>query len=181
MIKKTLLVALVFTAIAGVAQAAPQGQVDGLRRMAFSGRASAKADQIVVYKGKRLMYLMRQGRILRKYHIALGKNPIGHKIESGDYRTPEGRYTIDMKNASSAYLLSLRVSYPDAVDAQVANALDTRPGDWIMIHGLPNGRTASDVGHPDRDWTNGCIAVTDAEIIEIWQMVDRGAKISIWP
>lgn len=156
-------------------------ELRAMRQQAFAGRATVKADQIVLYKGKRLMYLMRDGRILRKFRVALGKNPVGHKIESGDNRTPEGKYIIDMKNATSAYFLSLRISYPDRSDADVADALETKPGDWIMIHGLPNDRSAAQVGHPDKDWTNGCIAVNDQEMIEIWQMVDLGTRISIWP
>lgn len=143
--------------------------------------AASRADEIVVYKSKRVMYLLNKGRIIRKYPIALGKNPVGHKLEWGDNRTPEGKYKIDLKNAKSAYHLSLRVSYPDATDADVAASLDVNPGDWIMIHGLPNGRSAANVQHPKRDWTNGCIAVTNEQIREIWKMVDIGTPISIWP
>lgn len=144
--------------------------------------ASAKrADEIVVYKSKRVMYLLNKGRIVRKYPIALGKNPVGHKLEWGDNRTPEGKYKIDLKNPKSAFYLSLRVSYPDATDADVAASLDIHPGDWIMIHGLPNGRNANSVQHPKRDWTNGCIAVTNEQMREIWNMVDVGTPISIWP
>lgn len=142
---------------------------------------AGRADEIVVYKSKRMLYLLNKGRIVRKYPIALGKNPVGHKLEWGDNRTPEGKYKIDLKNPKSAYYLSLRVSYPDATDADVAASLDVNPGDWIMIHGLPNGRNAANVQHPKRDWTNGCIAVTNEQIREIWQMVDVGTPISIWP
>ena len=152
-----------------------------LRRDALRGPRLAKADEIVVYKSKRLLYLMKNGRILRKYRVALGKNPVGHKMEWGDNRTPEGKYRIDMKNANSAYFLSLRISYPDVSDADVAAALETNPGDWIMIHGMPNDRNAAAVGHPERDWTNGCIAVNDNEMSQIWRMVDVGTQISIWP
>lgn len=139
------------------------------------------ADEIVVYKANHLMYLLKNGRIIRKFRIALGKNPIGHKLQWGDFRTPEGRYRIDMKNAQSSFYRSIRISYPDATDADVAGALDVKPGDWIMIHGMPNGRSAAQVGHPYKDWTNGCIAVTNAEMAEIWRMVRVGTPISIWP
>jgi murein L,D-transpeptidase YafK len=140
-----------------------------------------KADQIVVYKSKRMLYLMKDGRILTKYRIALGKNPIGHKLESGDNRTPEGKYTIDMKNEESSYFLSLRVSYPDMSDADVAMALEIKPGDWIMIHGMPNDRGLGAMQHPAKDWTNGCIAVTNEEVADIWRRVDIGTPITIWP
>jgi murein L,D-transpeptidase YafK len=144
-------------------------------------RALPMADQIVVYKSKRLMYLMKEGHILRKYRVALGKNPMGNKMEWGDFRTPEGRYHIDLKNANSGYYRSMRISYPDSSDADVAAALDVKPGDWVMIHGMPNDRTAAQVGHPNRDWTNGCIAVDNNEMNEIWNMVQVGTPISIWP
>lgn len=140
-----------------------------------------QADQIVVYKSKRLLYLLKDGHILKKYHVALGRNPIGHKMEWGDMRTPEGKYTIDLKNANSSYYRSMRISYPDATDAGVAAALETNPGDWIMIHGMPNGRDLSKIKGPYGDWTNGCIAVTNPEMDQIWQMVNVGTKISIWP
>lgn len=143
--------------------------------------AMQKADQIVVYKSRRMLYLMRDGHILRKYRIALGKNPMGHKMEWGDFRTPEGRYKIDLKNANSSFYRSLRISYPDMSDADVAMALEVPPGDWIMIHGMPNDRTASQVSHPQRDWTNGCIAVTNREMAEIWELVPVGTPINIWP
>lgn len=139
------------------------------------------ADEIVVYKANHMMYLLKKGRILRKYRIALGKNPVGHKLQWGDFRTPEGKYKIDMKNGQSGFYRSLRISYPDATDADVAGALDVNPGDWIMIHGMPNGRSAAQVDHPRKDWTNGCIAVTNAEMAEIWRMVPVGTPISIWP
>lgn len=143
--------------------------------------AAAYADEIVVYKAKHVMYLLRNGRILKKYRIALGKNPVGHKLQWGDNRTPEGKYRIDLKNGQSSFYRSIRISYPDATDSDVASALDINPGDWIMIHGMPNGRGPAQVGHPSRDWTNGCIAVTNAEMSEIWNLVRIGTPISIWP
>lgn len=140
-----------------------------------------KADQIVVYKAKRMLYLLKDGHIIRKYRVALGKNPVGHKLEMGDRRTPEGRYRIDWKNPESKFYRSLRISYPDKTDAGVAASLATHPGDLIMIHGMPNDRDAAAVGHPLKDWTDGCIAVTNEEIMEIWKMVNVGTPISIWP
>ena len=169
----------------GVAPVVPEKIISNkeLRMAALSAQPVAEemADGIVVYKSKRMMYLMKNGRIQHKYRIALGKNPVGHKLESGDNRTPEGKYVIDLKNPDSSYFLSLRISYPDDTDADVAMALETNPGDWIMIHGLPNGRDANKVGHPSKDWTNGCIAVTNVEMAEIWRKVGVGTPISIWP
>jgi murein L,D-transpeptidase YafK len=155
--------------------------VSQLRQQTLRAAPLDRADQIVVYKSKRLLYLMKNGRILRKYPIALGKNPVGHKLEWGDFRTPEGKYTIDLKNKDSAYFLSMRISYPDVTDSDVASALAVKPGDWIMIHGQPNDRTAAQMDHPNKDWTNGCIAVTNTEMSELWRMVNVGTQISIWP
>lgn len=170
--------------IIGAAQAfaaADRAEIAQCRSLALEGPNLTKADQIVVYKSKRMLYLMREGRILNKFHVALGKNPVGHKMEAGDFRTPEGNYTIDMKNKDSGYFMSMRVSYPDGGDSDVASALEIPPGDWIMIHGMPNDRNEADMNHPQKDWTNGCIAVTNREMAEIWRRVDTGTKITIWP
>ena len=171
---------MILLATQGFAASNP-AEIARQKQEALSGPTLAKADQIVVYKSKRMMYLMRQGHILEKFRVALGKNPVGHKMESGDNRTPEGNYTIDMKNKDSSYFLSLRISYPDGGDADVANTLQIPPGDWIMIHGLPNDRSATDMNHPDRDWTNGCIAVDNYQMADIWRRVDVGTPITIWP
>lgn len=147
----------------------------------LTGKPGDKADEIVVYKSKRIMELRRGGEIIRRYRIALGRNPEGHKLYQGDNRTPEGRYRIDMRNANSQFYRSLRISYPDRTDADVALTVGVSPGDWIMIHGIKNGKTPSQVGHPYRDWTNGCIAVTNREMDEIWNNTDLGIPVTIWP
>jgi murein L,D-transpeptidase YafK len=113
--------------------------------------------------------------------VALGFAPEKHKEREGDGRTPEGAYTIDARNPKSAFHLSLRVSYPDARDKAQAAALGVPPGGDIYIHGQPNGPGKWFVGHPGRDWTTGCIAVTDDEMREIWSLVPTGARIVIHP
>lgn len=140
-----------------------------------------KVDQIVIYKRQHKMLLLQEGQIVRQYRIALGKNPRGHKMQMGDNRTPEGTYKIDLRNDQSSFYRSLRISYPDGVDSEIARTIGVHPGNWIMIHGLPNGRDAASVGHPNRDWTNGCVAVNNQEMTEIWQMVDIGTPITIRP
>lgn len=141
-----------------------------------------KADKVIVYKANRTLQLLRNGRVIREYRVALGKNPKGHKIHSGDNRTPEGNYTIAWRNPNSKFHLSINISYPDDIDAEVAESLGLKPGDAIMIHGLPNGiSNGAKMGHPYQDWTNGCIAVNNQEMEEIWHMVDDGTPISIWP
>ena len=139
------------------------------------------ADMVLVYKGRRTMYLMRDGEIMRSYEVALGRNPFGHKNREGDGRTPEGGYLIDWRNPNSDFHLSLHISYPRPQDHRLASEAGNDPGGAIMIHGLPNGRTADDVGHPRIDWTNGCIAVSNEEIEEIWELVDDGTAIFILP
>jgi murein L,D-transpeptidase YafK len=138
-----------------------------------------QADRVEVFKGARRLELRRQGRTIRTYRVALGFAPTGHKEREGDGRTPEGKYTIDGRNPKSAFHLSLRVSYPDEADRARAAARGVAPGGDIFIHGQPNGLRKCFVRHPREDWTVGCVAVTDAEIREIWSLVPTGARIVI--
>ena len=117
--------------------------------------------------------------MLRQYAVALGSSPAGDKEREGDGRTPDGRYSIDFKNEKSAFHLSLRISYPDPTDRVKAEQRGVPPGGDIMIHGLPNGLSMLGPLHRMLDWTDGCIAVTNGEIEEIWSMTDVGAEIEI--
>lgn len=143
--------------------------------------AAERADRIEVRKADRLMLLYRGDRELGRYKVALGFDPKGHKTREGDGRTPEGRYRIDRKNPNSSFHLSLGISYPDRADRAAARKAGVSPGGDIFIHGLPNGMGRVGAAHALRDWTLGCIAVTNAEIEEIWTRVDRGAVIDILP
>jgi len=136
--------------------------------------AAERADEIRVDKSDRWMELRRGGRLLRRYRIALGDAPVGHKYRQGDERTPEGRYRIEFRNGRSRFHLSLRVSYPNAEDRARARQAGVDPGGDIMIHG------GTPAGY-HRDWTDGCIAVSDAEIEEIWRLVPVGTPILIAP
>lgn len=140
-----------------------------------------QADRVEVFKRARRLELKRQGRTIRSYRVALGFAPTGHKEREGDGRTPEGEYAIDGRNPRSAFHLSLRVSYPDEADKARAAARGVPPGGDIFIHGRPNGWRKFFVRHPREDWTVGCVAVTDAEIREIWSLVPTGARIVIHP
>ena len=133
------------------------------------------ANHIVVSKSNRVLALMKGEETLKRYKVHLGFAPEGHKLRSGDGRTPEGRYYIDRRNPRSDFYLSLGVSYPNAVDLARARAMGVRPGGDIFIHGGPR-RTAD---RRKQDWTAGCIAVSDAEIEEIWSMVPTGIPITI--
>ena len=146
-----------------------------------SAPVEAQADLIEVFKGERRMELKREGKTIRRYRVALGFSPERHKEREGDGRTPEGSYTVDARNPRSAFHLSLRVSYPDADDKAHAESLGVSPGGDIYIHGQPNGWCKFLVGHPVKDWTTGCVAVTDAEIREVWSLAPTGVRVVIHP
>jgi murein L,D-transpeptidase YafK len=150
----------------------------------WAWRASAafvQADKVVVFKGKRLLMLMREGEILSAYRVALGKHPDGRKIKAGDKRTPEGNYILDARNRDSKFHLALHISYPNDSDLVNAHRLGVTPGGDIMIHGLPDQFKKLGRFHRLADWTNGCIAVTNREIEEIWRLVPDGTPIEIKP
>jgi murein L,D-transpeptidase YafK len=138
-------------------------------------------DQVLVEKAKRRLTLLRDGHVVHEYRVALGRHPAGAKRAEGDGRTPEGRYWIDWRNPDSKYHRSLHVSYPDETDRARAAAVGVEPGGEIMIHGLPNGAASIGRAHRLHDWTEGCIAVTNEEIDEIWGLVPDGTPIEIRP
>lgn len=140
-----------------------------------------QADLIVIVKSERTMTLLRQGKVLKTYKVALGQEPRGRKAQIGDNRTPEGEYTIDLRNAHSQFHLALRISYPNQADRERARKLGVDPGGAIMIHGLPAAYAWLGPAHRQSDWTLGCIAVTNPEIEEIWKLVPLGTKVEIKP
>jgi murein L,D-transpeptidase YafK len=143
--------------------------------------AGQQADRIVIRKAAREMVLLSHGNVLRSYKVALGKNPVGPKTRQGDMRTPEGLYTIDGRYAKSQYHRALHISYQNAAQRAQARKLGVDPGGDIMIHGLPNGQGYIGKAHLQSDWTWGCIAVTDEEIEEIWDLVPNGTPVEIKP
>jgi murein L,D-transpeptidase YafK len=142
---------------------------------------AAKVDKVVVIKSERRLMLMSHGRVLKSYRVALGRNPVGAKHQAGDGKTPEGLYRLDWRNPHSKFYRSIHISYPSTADAAAARAAGSDPGGDIMIHGLPNGRSSIGARHAKWDWTEGCIAVTNREIAEIWRMVTDGTLIVILP
>jgi murein L,D-transpeptidase YafK len=140
-----------------------------------------QADKIVVIKSTRTMTLFHGAHVLKSYKVALGGDPVGPKRREGDHKTPEGNYVIDGKNAHSHFHLALHISYPDAADRERAGKLGVRPGGAIMIHGLPPAFAYLGALHRQTDWTDGCIAVTNAEIEEIWKLVPVGTRVEIRP
>ena len=138
-------------------------------------------DRILILKSDRTMRLYAHDKLLKEYKVALGGNPVGPKQRQGDRRTPEGGYKIDLRNQHSQFHLSLRVSYPNAQDREWARLHHVDPGGAIMIHGLPSAYAYLGALHRKTDWTDGCIAVTNEEIEEIWAMVPLGATVEIKP
>jgi len=135
----------------------------------------AEVTSIQVHKADRKMYLIHRGRVLKSYDVALGFTPEGHKQFEGDGKTPEGTYYITHKNPRSEFYLSLGISYPNVNDVAFAEAAGKSPGGDIFIHGGPNRKVSR------RDWTAGCIAVTDRQMEVIYSMVEPGTVIHILP
>jgi murein L,D-transpeptidase YafK len=143
--------------------------------------AAGSADLIVIDKSERRMVLSDGGAEIARYRIALGFAPEGDKERQGDGKTPEGRYRIDFKNPRSQFHLSLKISYPDAADRAAAEAAGADPGGDIFIHGTPGTSGVPAALVPRRDWTLGCIAVSNGEIEEIWRLVEVGTAVEIGP
>lgn len=139
------------------------------------------ANQVVVLKGERRLILLRDATVLRSYRVALGRNPQGTKVVDGDGRTPEGRYVLDWRNPHSRFHRSIHISYPDPADRARARGRGLSPGGDIMIHGLPRRLAGLAADHTRWDWTEGCIAVSNAEMDEIWDLVADGTTIEIRP
>jgi murein L,D-transpeptidase YafK len=139
------------------------------------------ADRVVIEKSSRQLHLIQDGKPFRTFKIALGIRPVGDKKEEGDFRTPEGRYLLDRRNPNSDFFLSIHVSYPNASDRREAANLGVNPGGAIMIHGQPNVPTRSEAYYRTQDWTNGCIAVSNSDMIDIWLMTGDNTPIEIRP
>lgn len=151
------------------------------RAMASLGVELPLADRVLVRKAERRLYLMRGNDVLRAYRIALGLNPGGAKERAGDFRTPEGSYRLTRRNARSDFFLSIQVSYPNDQDVKRARRNGWQPGGSIMIHGLPNDPRHGPDYYATQDWTDGCIAVTNADMVEIWMMTSDNVPIAIEP
>jgi murein L,D-transpeptidase YafK len=147
----------------------------------FGEQKPIDPDNIVVHKSARQLKLLKDGAVIRTYEISLGFTPIGDKVIEGDGKTPEGSYIIDAKNPNSMAHLSLHISYPNAEQVANAKVVDQDPGGMIMIHGIKNGLGWIGRFHRYLDWTNGCIAVTNQEMDEIYEAVSIGTAIQILP
>jgi murein L,D-transpeptidase YafK len=139
------------------------------------------ADKILVEKAKRQLHLLSNGVAFRTFKIALGLVPDGDKEQEGDQKTPEGYYLLDGRNPDSDYFLSIHISYPSSKDRVEARKKGVQPGGQIMIHGQPNVPNYSAAYYAREDWTNGCIAVSNSDMIDIWLMTPNSVPIEILP
>ena len=145
------------------------------------GSQFRQADEVIIDKSDRELHLLSDGEVIRTFKIALGIRPEGDKKKEGDFRTPEGRYLLDLRNPNSDYFLSIHVSYPSPADRREAQQSGVEPGGAIMIHGQPNEPTRSETYYKTQDWTNGCIAVSNSDMIDIWLMTGDNTPIEIRP
>ena len=140
-----------------------------------------QVDKVLVLKSERRLHLISRGETLKSYRVSLGKRPAGHKLREGDKRTPEGFYWIDWRKTSDKYNLSIHISYPNARDVAKAREKSLSPGGMIMIHGTPMDDDYPEWYFSTLDWTNGCIAMTNADMREVWSLVKDGTLIEIRP
>jgi len=141
----------------------------------------AEADRLIVHKSKRRLELLKAGAVVAEYPIRLGLNPEGHKLREGDFRTPEGHYYLSRRNPRSEFFLSIGVSYPNDADRRRARGNGKAPGGSIMIHGLPNVPRKPADYYAHNDWTDGCIAVSNSDMVDIWLRTKVGLPIEIRP
>ena len=140
-----------------------------------------KADMVLVIKSDSKLFLKKNGTVIKEYHVAFGANPEGHKKQEGDERTPEGRYFLDYKKSDSAFYKSIHISYPNDFDKKRAKEAGVNPGGYIMIHGQKNGLGWLSWITQRFNWTEGCIAVSNSAMDEIWNSVNVGTPIEIKP
>lgn len=152
-----------------------------LMPVAEAGLPGFKADMVIVAKKDRRLLIVHRDKIVRQFKVALGANPVGHKLRRGDGKTPEGAYSLSEKRQHSQFYRAIRISYPSAEDRKLAAIRGVDPGGDIMIHGQPNRSRVPEEFTWKLDWTRGCIAVTNKEMDELWAMIDEGTRIVILP
>ena len=155
----------------------------GILLLCISGWASSEpvADLVRVFKSDRKLQVLSAGVVLHEFHIVLGRNSKGHKIQEGDKRTPEGTYILDYKKPDSSFYKAIHISYPNANDFASAKARGVNPGGQIMIHGQMNGLGWLSFISQRFDWTNGCVALTNNDMETLWSSVKQGTKVEIYP
>ena len=154
---------------------------DSIAERAVPSGVLLPADRVIVRKAERRMELLRDGRTIANFRVSLGLNPGGHKQRAGDFRTPEGRYRLTRRNARSEFFLSVQVSYPEAGDLALAHRNGWAPGGLIMVHGLPNLPKYSLDRYRNTDWTDGCIALSNEDMLDFWLLTGPDTPIEIHP
>ena len=149
--------------------------------VSFTGAASQEVDKVIVNKSTSSMSLIGNGKTIKEYNVVFGGNPKGHKQQEGDEKTPEGKYILDYKKEDSSFYKAIHISYPNQQDIKSAKEAGVSPGGLIMIHGQKNGFAWLSWLSQNFNWTNGCIAVTNKEMDEIWKLVKAGTPIEILP
>ena len=142
------------------------------------------ADRVILKKSTRMLYLYSGGEVYKRYHISLGAVAVGAKEFEGDMKTPEGNYILDWRQLSSRYNKSIHISYPNKIDKSKAKKLGVSAGGMIMIHGTPNSWAISPLGDwlpMLLDWTEGCIAMSNDDMEEVWERVPDDTPITIIP
>jgi murein L,D-transpeptidase YafK len=172
---RKLLILIILAAPLALARA------DSLGSLAGPAGMLQPVDRVVVHKAKRLMELYRDDSLVASYKVSLGLVPTGQKQREGDYRTPEGRYRLTRRNAESDFFLAVQVSYPEATDIVMARRKGWAPGGAIMVHGLPNLLKYSRDRYLSTDWTDGCIALSNEDMLDFWLLTGQGTPIEIRP
>jgi len=167
--------------LAGLLLALSCARIDAARADFPFSLGHELADSVLIVKSERKLYLMKAGQILKAIDVSLGLVPRGAKRREGDFRTPEGRYVLESRKVDSEYFLAIQVSYPNAADRELARKQHVDPGGQIMIHGLPNSPRYEPAHYQGTDWTDGCIAVSNADMVDIWLMTRESTPIEIRP
>lgn len=170
---------LVFVLVIGSFSIVSQAAVDN--KSTAMATAKPRIDKVLIEKSKRKLYLMSGNTVIKTYAVSLGKNPKGHKLQEGDKRTPEGFYWIDWRKQSSKFNLAIHLSYPNARDIASAKKRGVKPGGMIMIHGTPIDDEYPEWYFKGLNWTDGCIAMMNWDIKELWGLVKDGTLVEIRP
>jgi murein L,D-transpeptidase YafK len=139
------------------------------------------ADYVLVEKSKHLLTLFKNGKSIATYHVVFGGNPVGHKEQEGDQKTPEGRYTLDSKNSNSTFTKAIHISYPNAADIAKAKSKGVSPGGVVMIHGQKNGFGWASFATQRINWTKGCVALSNEDMEKVWKSINVPTQIEIKP
>lgn len=149
--------------------------------VAFPSQAAPLVDQLLIHKAERRLEVISDGQVIKQYRISLGRQPVGHKQQQGDQRTPEGIYRIDWRHQSPQFNLSLHLDYPSLKDRAAAYKRGVDPGDMIMIHGTPTNAAYPEWFFKGLDWTDGCIALSNTDMRALWELVPDGTLVEIRP